>query len=66
MSDKSVGGGNQAVDADATSPTATIPLPTIRVQRVTKRFGARIAVDNLSFDVNRGEIVGFLGAQRLR
>ena len=61
MSDKSVGGGNQAVDADATSPTATIPLPTIRVQRVTKRFGARIAVDNLSFDVNRGEIVGFLG-----
>ena len=28
---------------------------------MTKRFGARVAVDNLSFDVKRGEIVGFLG-----
>ena len=34
---------------------------TIQVKGVTKRFGARIAVDNLSFDVKRGEIVGFLG-----
>ena len=34
---------------------------TIQVKGVTKRFGARVAVDNLSFDVNRGEIVGFLG-----
>ena len=34
---------------------------TIQVKGVTKRFGARVAVDNLSFDVKRGEIVGFLG-----
>ncbi len=34
---------------------------TIEVKGVTKRFGARVAVDNLSFDVKRGEIVGFLG-----
>ena len=34
---------------------------TIQVKGVTKRFGPRVAVDNLSFDVNRGEIVGFLG-----
>ena len=34
---------------------------TIQVKGVTKRFGVRVAVDNLSFDVNRGEIVGFLG-----
>ncbi|MFI9650047.1 ABC transporter ATP-binding protein [Streptomyces sp. NPDC052040] len=29
---------------------------------VTKRFGRRVAVDGLSFDVEEGEIVGFLGA----
>ena len=34
---------------------------TIQVKGITKRFGARMAVDNLSFEVNRGEIVGFLG-----
>ena len=34
---------------------------TISVKGVTKRFGHRVAVDNLSFDVLRGEIVGFLG-----
>ena len=34
---------------------------TIQVKGVTKRFGVRVAVDNLSFDVKRGEIVGFLG-----
>ena len=34
---------------------------TIRVKGVTKRFGQHVAVDNLSFDVMRGEIVGFLG-----
>ena len=33
----------------------------IQVKGVTKRFGARVAVDNLSFEVNKGEIVGFLG-----
>ncbi len=33
----------------------------IQVKGVTKRFGARVAVDNLSFNVNKGEIVGFLG-----
>ena len=34
---------------------------TIQVKGVTKRFGARVAVDSLSFEVKRGEIVGFLG-----
>lgn len=33
----------------------------IRVRGVSKRFGARVAVDNLSFVVNKGEILGFLG-----
>ena len=33
----------------------------IKVSGVTKKFPARLAVDNISFEVGRGEIVGFLG-----
>lgn len=33
----------------------------IEVKNVTKKYGNTIAVDNISFDVKDGEIVGFLG-----
>ncbi len=33
----------------------------IKVSGVTKKYPARLAVDNVSFEVGRGEIVGFLG-----
>ena len=33
----------------------------ISVQSVSKRYGPVVAVDGLSFDVDRGEVVGFLG-----
>ncbi|MDH3981372.1 MAG: ABC transporter ATP-binding protein [Kiritimatiellaceae bacterium] len=33
----------------------------IKVTGVTKKYPARLAVDNVSFEVGRGEIVGFLG-----
>lgn len=33
----------------------------ITIEGVTKRFGDLVAVDDLSFDVRRGEVVGFLG-----
>ena len=33
----------------------------IRVRKLTKRFGAFTAVDRVSFDVRRGEVMGFLG-----
>lgn len=36
--------------------------PVIRVEGLTKRFGTFTAVDGISFDVYRGEIFGFLGA----
>ncbi len=34
----------------------------ISVRNLTKMFGSFIAVDHISFDVMRGEIFGFLGA----
>lgn len=33
----------------------------ITVRNITKRFGKVLAVDNISFDVKKGEIFGFLG-----
>jgi ABC-2 type transport system ATP-binding protein len=33
----------------------------IEIERLTKRFGAFTAVDDVSFSVERGEVVGFLG-----
>jgi len=33
----------------------------IKVSHVTKRYPARLAVDDISFEVSHGEIVGFLG-----
>ena len=36
--------------------------PAIEVRGLTRRFGRFVAVDNLSFQVEQGEIFGFLGA----
>lgn len=38
------------------------PQKVISVHGLTKCFGAFTAVDHITFDVNRGEIFGFLGA----
>ena len=34
---------------------------SIEVKRLTKIYGNQKAIDNISFTVNKGEIVGFLG-----
>lgn len=36
--------------------------PAIQTEKLTKRFGAFTAVDEITFEVSRGEIFGFLGA----
>ncbi len=33
----------------------------IHVDQLTRRYGSAVAVDGISFDVERGEVVGFLG-----
>ena len=33
----------------------------IKVENLTKAFGTKLAVDNVSFEVNKGEVLGFLG-----
>ena len=34
----------------------------IHTDNLTKRFGTFTAVDHISFDVHKGEVFGFLGA----
>lgn len=36
--------------------------PTLRAERLVKRFGDFVAVDAISFEVHAGEVVGLLGA----
>ena len=36
-------------------------MPAIEVQNLSKHFGSVVAVDDISFSVERGEVVGFLG-----
>ena len=33
----------------------------IEIRGVTKRYGEKVAVDDISFDIRDGEILGFLG-----
>jgi ABC-2 type transport system ATP-binding protein len=36
-------------------------MTTVRVERLCKRFGGRLVVDDLSFTVEPGRVTGFLG-----
>ncbi|MCI0705837.1 MAG: ABC transporter ATP-binding protein, partial [Planctomycetia bacterium] len=37
------------------------PQKAVTVQGLVKRFGELVAVNNISFEINRGEVFGFLG-----
>src|SRR5829696_3216112 len=36
-------------------------LPVIYVENLTRRFGDFVAVDHINFEVNEGEVIGYLG-----
>jgi len=44
-----------------TTPLAPISKPVLELKNVTKTFGNRVAVNNVSFTIREGEIFGFLG-----
>ena len=47
---------------DTASSPADHPIqPAIAVEHLSKRFGDRVAFDDVSFTVGRGEVFGFLG-----
>ena len=49
-------------DPDAApSPADPGGAPAISVDHLSKRFGDRVAVDDVSFEVGHGEVFGFLG-----
>jgi ABC-2 type transport system ATP-binding protein len=44
-----------------TSGAAEAQMPAIVARNLTKRYGRSLAVDGASFEIGRGELVGFLG-----
>ncbi|HEY6013864.1 MAG TPA: ABC transporter ATP-binding protein, partial [Candidatus Limnocylindrales bacterium] len=43
-------------------PASSIPAPpALSVSHLSKRFGDRLAFDDVSFEVGQGEVFGFLG-----
>lgn len=43
-------------------PASDSPVPAIEAEGLTRRFGDFVAVDHVSFRIERGEIFGFLGS----
>ena len=55
-------GPDGAAAPSGRAPSAgTADQPALIVEHLTKRFGERIAVDDVSFEVGHGEVFGFLG-----
>ncbi|MEQ8826037.1 MAG: ABC transporter ATP-binding protein [Filomicrobium sp.] len=42
-------------------PTSAVKEPILRVEHLTMRFGGLVAVNDLSFDVDRGDITALIG-----
>ncbi len=53
--------GDGAPQPRVTASFTGAPMPMIEVQHLTKRYRDRVAVDDLTFQVEEGQILGFLG-----
>ncbi len=53
--------GDKLVARAIADPTHESGMSLLALDRVSKRFGGVTAVENVSFSVGRGEVVGFLG-----
>jgi len=53
--------GRAGAASDASSDNGATREPALVVEHLTKRFGDRIAFDDVSFEVGYGEVFGFLG-----
>jgi ABC-2 type transport system ATP-binding protein len=53
--------GRFAAQTDQPSPEAAADQPMVDVRGLVKRYGKQIAVDGISFAIQRGEIFGILG-----
>ena len=54
-------GGTEQTARDMTAQATTAMDEMISVRHLTKRFGPVTAVEDISFGVARGEVLGFLG-----
>ena len=54
-------GRRSSLRPDAPPRRADQTRPVIKVENLTKRYGARAAVDGLTFEVRAGTVTGFLG-----
>ena len=53
-----------ATTSQAVEPPVAVPVeqgPVVRAEHLSKRFGDLVAVDDLSFALERGTVTGFLG-----
>lgn len=53
--------GEEAAQRPENRPASHGATPLLQIERLTKTFGGLVAVDDLSFRVDAGEIVGLLG-----
>jgi len=59
--DATVPGGTGGLNNPSNSGYHVSPMSYLTLENVSKRFDNVVAVDQVSFAINRGEVVGFLG-----
>jgi len=55
------GGISMDVPNDSSSPTPGTQQPAVTISKLVKRYGSFVAVDDVSFSIQEGEIFGIIG-----